>query len=293
MKKEILTQVNKLFKEDGIHDTFLNDVKIYTTSKYDPLSPFIYDVCFILVLQGKKIGHLADNTLVYDCENYLVVPTTLPLECETYASQEEPFIGLIISIDKKVMNEIIDSVSLKEEKACKKNSLAIFSDKLTEDIEDITLRLLKILKSKEESEILGSSILKEIFYRIAVGENAHFLHKMFLNTNNEAKIVRALKTIHDDVNVQLDIPSLARWEDMSVSSFHTHFKKVTSHTPLQYIKKIKLNRAKDLIAKHRYQVNDAASELGYDSASKFSRDFKSYFGYPPKEAKPSFEKDFY
>ena len=54
MNKKILTQVNKLFKNDGIHDTFLNDVKIYTTSTYDPLSPFIYDVCLILVLQGKK-----------------------------------------------------------------------------------------------------------------------------------------------------------------------------------------------------------------------------------------------
>ncbi len=291
MKKEIITEANKLFEKDGVHDTYLREVKIYTTSKYDPLSPFIYDVCLILVLQGKKIGHLAQNTLVYDCENYLVVPTTLPLECETYASKEEPFISLVISIDKKVMNEIIDYVAIRKNTICKKNSLAIFSDSVTEDIEDLTLRLLKILKSKEESTILGSSILKEIFYRISVGENAHFLHKMFLNTNNEAKIVRALKTIHDDFNVPLDVPSLARQEDMSVSSFHTHFKRITSHTPLQYIKKIKLNRAKDLLSKHHYQVNAVADELGYDSASQFSRDFKSYFGYPPKEAKPSFEKD--
>ena len=35
---------------------------------------------------------------------------------------------------------------------------------------------------------------------------------------------------------------------MSVSSFHTHFKNITSHTPLQYIKKIRLTKAKDLIA---------------------------------------------
>ena len=172
MKQKILNQVNKLFKNDGIHDTLLNGVKIYTTSKYDPLSPFIYDVCLILVLQGKKIGHLSQNTLVYDSKNYLVVPTTLPLECET----------------------------------------------------------------------------------------------------------------------NLDIPNLARQEDMSVSSFHTHFKKVTSHTPLQYIKKIRLNKAKDLIAKHNYQVVDAAYEMGYDSPSQFSRDFKSYFGYPPKDVKPSFEE---
>lgn len=290
MKQKILNKVNKLFKNDGIHDTLLNGVKIYTTSKYDPLSPFIYDVCLILVLQGKKIGHLSQNTLVYDSKNYLVVPTTLPLECETYASKEEPFIGLIISIDKKMMYEIIDCVSKKEAINSKKNSIGIFSDVVTEEIEDLTLRLLNILQSKEESKILGESLLKELFYRIAVGENSNFLHKMFLDNNNEAKIARALKIIHTLCETNLDIPNLARQEDMSVSSFHTHFKKVTSHTPLQYIKKIRLNKAKDLISKHNYQVVDAAYEMGYDSASQFSRDFKSYFGYPPKDVKPSFEE---
>lgn len=290
MNKKILNQVNKLFKYDGIHDTFLNDIKIYTTSKYDPLSPFIYDVCLILVLQGKKIGHLSNNTLIYDSKNYLVVPTTLPLECETYASKEEPFIGLIISIDKKMMCEIIDCVSKKEALESKKNSIGVFSDEVTQNIEDLTLRLLNILQSKEESTILGEPILKELFYRIAVGENSNFLHKMFLDNNNEAKIARALKIIHTECETNLDIPNLARQENMSVSSFHTHFKNVTSHTPLQYIKKIRLNKAKDLIAKHHYQVVDAAYEMGYNSASQFSRDFKTYFGYPPKDVKPSFEE---
>ena len=291
MNNKILKEVNKLFKNDGIHDTLLDDIKIYTTSKYDPLSPFIYDVCLILVLQGKKIGHLGENTLIYDSKNYLVVPTTLPLECETHASIEEPFIGLIVSIDKKMMYEIIDCVSKNEAIDSKKNSIGVFSDEVTYNIEDLTLRLLNILQCKEEAKILGEPLLKELFYRIAVGKNSNFLHKMFLDNNNEAKIARALKIIHTQCETNLDIPNLARQEDMSVSSFHTHFKNVTSHTPLQYIKKIRLNKAKDLIAKHQYQVVDAAYEMGYDSASQFSRDFKTYFGYPPKDAKASFEEN--
>jgi AraC-like DNA-binding protein len=74
---------------------------------------------------------------------------------------------------------------------------------------------------------------------------------------------------------------------MSVSSFHTHFKKITTFTPLQYIKKIRLTKAKELLTKHDYKVVDVANELGYDNPSHFSRDFKSYFGYSPKEAKAS------
>jgi len=288
MKNEIILKAESLIKEDGVHDTLLKNVKLYKTSFYDKKSLFIYDLCLILVLQGKKIGHLGKNTLTYDCNNYLVVPTTLPLECETYATKEEPFICMMISLDKKIMYEIIDLVNKKESLNDNSHSLGVFSDKLTPDIEDLACKLLNILHSKEEASILGNSILRELYYRIVSGENSAFLHKMFLNSNHEAKIAKSLKNIHDKYSQHLDIPSLARDVDMSVSSFHSYFKKITSHTPLQYIKKIRLNKANNLLSQMHYQVNETAEKVGYENVSQFSRDFKSYFGYPPKEAKASF-----
>jgi AraC-like DNA-binding protein len=285
MNKNILSKVNLLFKNDGIHDTFLDNVKIYSTSKYDPLTPSIIDTCLLLVLQGNKVSKVGERTLTFDTKNYLVVPTTLPFECETFASKDEPFIALIIFIDKKIMYEVITSILNKKLIKSNENSIGVFSDAVTSEIEDLTLRFLNILQSKEESTILGPSLLKELFYRISVGKNSDFLHRLFLDNNNEAKIARALKVIHSQCDTNLDIPTLARQEDMSVSSFHTHFKNITSHTPLQYIKKIRLNKGKDLIEIHNYQVIDAAHKLGYDGSSQFSRDFKSYFGYPPKDLK--------
>ena len=85
----------------------------------------------------------------------------------------------------------------------------------------------------------------------------------------------------------MDIPNLARQEDMSVSSFHTHFKNITSHTPLQYIKKIRLNKAMDLLSKENLQVKETAYAIGYESSFHFSKDFKRYYGIPPKEVKPN------
>ena len=287
MKKSIIENRDILLLKEGIHDTYLNSVKIFKTDTYEPKSPLIYDVCLILVLQGKKIANLASNRFVFGCDNYLVVPTTLPLECETYATKEEPFICLIISLDRHIMIEIMEA--LKERVFNKKkDNFGIFSDKVTENIENITSKLLDIMESKEESEILGKGILKELFYRIAIGENANMLHKMFLEENKEYKIAKALKHIHDNYNKSIDADSLARICDMSISSFHEHFKKITSHTPLQYIKKIRLTKAKDLLTKHGCKVVEVSDELGYDNSSHFSRDFKNYFGYSPKEAKASF-----
>lgn len=285
MNKEILKQVNKLIKHEDVNSTYLSRVNLYKTSTFKPKGPLRYDFSLILVLQGKKIGYLPNKTFEYNANNYLVVPATIPFECETFASEDEPFICIAINIDKNIMREIVKSISKEEAKSCRKTQPAVFIDDVTEQIEDVVLRLLKALESKEESMILGDSLIKELFYRIATGQNSYFLHKMFLENNKESKIAKSLKTIHDNFNKSLDIPSLAKNEDMSVSSFHNHFKKITTYSPLQYIKKMRLTKAKDLIEKENYQVNNTAYAVGYESISQFSRDFKNYYGYPPKEAK--------
>ncbi|UTJ05105.1 AraC family transcriptional regulator [Arcobacter roscoffensis] len=285
MNKEILQEANKLIKNELINQTNINSVKLFKTIDYSKRQPLTYEFCLILVLQGKKLGYLPNKSFEYNKDNYLVVPISLPFECETYASKEEPFICLAIDIDKKMMFDIISSLSNQEAKNCKTIQMGVFQDSVTPQIEDIVLRLLKTLKSKEESAILGESILKELYYRIATNSNSHFLHKMFLKQKQEAKISKSLKSIHDNFNQPLDIPTLAKQEDMSVSSFHTHFKNITSYSPLQYIKKIRLNKAKDFIEQKNMQVNNTAYAVGYESVSQFSKDFKKYFGYPPKEAK--------
>lgn len=287
MKKSIIENRDILTLSDGIHDTAHKNVKIFKTATYEPKSPLIYDVCLILVLQGKKIANLANNRFTFDCDNYLVVPTTLPLECETYATKEEPFVCLIISLEKTLMYDIIKKLQNRDFDENKDSKFGIFSDIVTTEIENATEKLLDILESTEKTAILGDSALMELFYNIAIGENAKMLHKMFLEDNYESKIANALKIIHDCYNQNHEIDNLARICDMSVSSFHTHFKNITSHTPLQYIKKIRLSKAKDLLVKNDLKVVDVADRLGYDNPAHFSRDFKNYFGYSPKEAKAS------
>ncbi len=289
MNPKILEEVNKLIKEDSLTRTNIKGINLYKTTTFLPRTPLTYDFCLVFVLQGKKIGYLSNNRFEYDSKNYLVVPTAMPFECETYASKEEPYICILIDIKKELMQEIISSISKEESKKCEDVQIGIFQDKVTNELEDSIYRLLKMLQSKEESNILGESMLREIFYKIAIGENSHFLHKMFLENKAEAKMIRSLRTIHHEYNEHLDIPRLAKEEDMSVSSFHTHFKKVTSLSPLQYIKKIRLHKAMDLLTRRNLQVNETAYATGYESSSQFSKDFKSYYGYPPKEAKASFE----
>lgn len=287
MHKDIINLINQHIKEDGLHKTHIKDLFLYKSSISLPKEPMIYDLSLVIVIQGEKIGYLGENQFYYNAKNYLVIPTTLPFECELKVKENEPFICLFHKINKNLMYEVIDTIGNKNIQECKECNLGVFSDEITPKIEDIILRSLETISSKEESAVLGESLLRELYYRIAIGENAHFLHKMFLNTKVEAKMTRTLKTIHKEFNEHLDISTLARAEDMSVSSFHTHFKKVTALTPLQYIKKIRLHKAMDLLTKENFQVNETAFATGYESSSQFSKDFKSYYGFPPKDAKPT------
>lgn len=94
--------------------------------------------------------------------------------------------------------------------------------------------------------------------------------------------------IHDDYSKNLDVPTLAKEAGMSVRSFYNHFKTITSCTPLQYIKKIRLDKARQFLVNQKLQANVVAYMVGYESISQFSREYKRHFGYPPKETEQHF-----
>jgi len=283
MRNEILSLTNQLIIEDGFFDTPVANVKIYKTSDYTKSCPFLYDDYLVIVLQGKKFAKIPNKQLELNSQNYLVVPTTLPIDCETIASKEEPFISLVISLDKEILFEIFNKLDINEKRYEKNSDLCLFTDLVTPEIDDIIYRLLKSLQSKNDSIILGELLLRELFYRIILGDKSMLLNKLFLNTSVESKILRIIKHIHGQYNQSLDIDTLSRLEDMSSSSFHSHFKDITSYTPKQYIKKLRLTKAKEMLSNCKLLVNEVAYEIGYESIPQFSTDYKSYFGYAPKD----------
>ena len=290
MNENKLHMVNKLIQKDGVCNTFLDDVKIYKTSKPESLSAHLYDNCIIFVLQNFKKVKLHEKILEYNPKNYLVAASTFPFECTAFPSNDEPLIALVITINQKVMHQVINDVSTSHNLESKNSEIGPFIDKVTPQIDDALYRLLCVLNSKEESHVLGEAIVRELFYRVAKGDNASYLHKLFNQASNEAKVSRSLKVIHNEFYKELNIPVLARMQDMSEASFHTYFKVITGYTPFQYIKKIRLTKAREFINEENLSIGETAHKVGYGSTSQFSREFKKYFGFSPKESRISFEE---
>ena len=137
------------------------------------------------------------------------------------------------------------------------------------------------MRSPDDSRILGPQIVREIIYHVLRGNLGGNLRALAAPDSHFGRISRVLNRIHADYASHYDIGTLARDAGMSVAAFHTRFKAITSSSPLQYLKNIRLNKARMLMVNDGLNAGGAAVKVGYESASQFSREFKRLFGDGP------------
>lgn len=148
-----------------------------------------------------------------------------------------------------------------------------------------TTRLIESFSDPMDRQVIGPAAVDEIVYRVLRGEQGHVLYALTQHHTPYASVARSLERMHKDYRDSLPVEELAKESAMSVSSFHRAFKQVTGDSPLQYLKKLRLLKAKGLLVFDGVRVDEAAYSVGYASASQFSREFKSYFQVPPSEAR--------
>jgi AraC-like DNA-binding protein len=148
---------------------------------------------------------------------------------------------------------------------------------------DALRRYLALADSPADAKGLGPIILKEIHYRLLTAPFGGMLRSLLRHDSKASAIARAIGHIRGDLRSPIAIPDLARRVGMSASSFHQHFKTVTSTTPLQYQKELRLLEARRLLKTGGASVTTAAFEVGYESPSQFSREYSRKFGLPPSQ----------
>lgn len=285
---EMVALMESLAATDGFNQTALQGVKIFKASAYRPRQPVCYEQGVIIVGQGAKRVYLGGEVYEYNPENYLVLATPLPVECETRASCDSPFLALLADIEMETLHRIIGQMdrpaapSLPGQKAVPHGLYrGLFLAQTTKEISDATVRLLRALRSGIETRVIGRAIVRELVFRIMCGENAAALYALASKNTPLSRVDRALRQIHENYQAPMRVDALAGLVNMSPSAFHKAFKEVTASSPIQYLKRIRLDRARTLLMTQGVRVNEAATQVGYESASQFSREFKRYFGMPP------------
>ncbi|PKA22563.1 AraC family transcriptional regulator [Leptospira sp. mixed culture ATI2-C-A1] len=278
--QEIAKILAGILPKEKTFETHIPGVSLFRIDKSFVRVPLTYHPRIILMAQGKKRVFIGEDTYTYDPSQYLVLSVPIPLECDAVAEVGKPILGFGIDVDPAEVAEIL---LLTEETKYSGENLpkGIYGASVTEEISDASLRLMQTLNSKSDSLVLGKSIVREIIYRVLKGENGEALQALAHRNKKFFQISQILGRIHKEYDQNLDIGELAISCGMSVSTFHVSFKAVTNSSPLQYIKTVRLQKARSLMITEGTNAITAAERVGYESPSQFSREYKRYFGVSP------------
>jgi AraC-like DNA-binding protein len=286
--QELATLVNRHTdgKEDGFHQTaidplaFQRESKV-STSSCTPLSG-IAEPIFAILVQGKKKAVLGEEIYCYGATQYFVVSVDLPVSAFILeASPEQPYLGFKLKLDPHQLCDLITtqphpSISKRE------NSVrGLFVSTADTPLLDCALRLTRLLDTPQDIPILAPMIIREIYYRLLIGEQGESIRQIATSGSNMQRIAEVIQYIKTDFIQPMRVENLAEQARMSPSSFHHHFKQVTSMSPLQYQKQLRLLEARRLMLAENSTAVTAADRVGYESSSQFSREYARMFGAPP------------
>ena len=280
---QMVALIERLAPNEGYSLSALDGVRFMRSDRPLGRTPVLYEPSIVIVCQGRKLGFLGDQVYVYDAQHYLVLSVPLPFSTETQASKEEPLLAVSIRLDLTALADLILAIDARGGAPEEGVPLGIVSTPLEGDLADATLRLLRALCSPLDAGILGPALVREICYRVLVGEQGGALRAALAHQGRFGRVAKALRRIHMDYSQALDVTHLAQEAGMSVPAFHVNFKAVTQTSPIQYIKSTRLHQARLMMIRDGLTAASASARVGYESASQFSREFKRFFGRTPVE----------
>lgn len=239
----------------------------------------VADPTFALVAQGAKRAVLGERAFDYAAGQYLVVGVELPVVANVVrASADESFLGLGMTLQPfAVASLLLEAGGDGDRRA--PPGMAV-SD-AGADLLDPIVRLLRLLDRPDDLPVLGAAVEREILWRLIMGEQGAMVRQLGLADSRLSQISRAVRWIRDHYAQVLRIEDLARVANMSATSFFRHFRAVTSLTPIQYQKQVRLQAARARLLTDPGDVAAAGYAVGYDSPSQFSREYRRLFGAPP------------
>ncbi len=266
---------------DGPYVTAVDGFYLLRASGETLPNPRIYQPALCVVAQGAKRVMLGDEVFDYREGQALVISIELPVLGKViHASAERPFLGLSLDLDLHALREVMAQLDPPPQPA--PGGLGLFVGELGEALADCLVRLVRLLDTPEAIPVLRSGIMREICYWLLVGPHGGEVCKIALPNGPVQRIAEALHLLREDIARPIRIERLAAVASMSPSSFHQHFKTLTSLTPLQYQKQLRLQEARRLMLAGQANAVSAAYRVGYESPSQFSREYARMFGAPPR-----------
>jgi AraC-like DNA-binding protein len=267
---------------DGHFNLRLPGLEVIRASKpnQEPIHGIVRPALCV-VAQGAKTVFLGEETLAYDASRMLVFSVDMPVSGQiTQASPGEPFLCLKIELDPARIADLGLKVHPNGLPQAQKN-LAIFAAPSEPAIIQAAVRLVEMMAQAEDAELIAPMVVDEILIRLLRSPIGGRVAQIGQADSRLQRVAQALSWVRANFDRPLDVERLAARVHMSVSNFHQQFKAVTSMSPLQFQKVLRLHEARRLMLARRMDAGTACRQVGYLSASQFSREYGRFFGSAP------------
>ncbi len=265
---------------NGAHATAIDPLVFMRECNPSTAMHGISEPLLAIVVQGKKEGVLNEETYQYGVAQYLVVSVDLPLSgCVVEATPDQPYLGFKLKLDPVQLCDIIAQTNLSIGK--QESVRGWFVSDAAPPLIDCAIRLTHLLDTPQDIPFLAPMIIRELYYRLLLGEQGEAVRQIATSGSNMQRVAEVIKQIKADFTKPLRVEDLAEQANMSPSSFHRHFKAVTSMSPLQYQKQLRLLSARQMLLAEDADATYTAYQVGYESPSQFSREYSRMFGAPP------------
>jgi AraC-like DNA-binding protein len=222
------------------------------------------------------------ETYVYDRSQYLAVSVDLPVLAHVAeASPEEPYLCMTLTVDPRELAALIVETG-EQAPRDDHDGRALYVSPVQAPILDAFLRLVRLLDSPRDLPVLAPLILRELHYRLLQSEHFGRLAQIAIGEGRLRRVSGAIAWIKEHFAEPLRIGALAKQVHTSPSALHSHFKAVAAMSPIQYQKRLRLEEARRLLLSEAASAEAVAYEVGYASASQFSREYARLFGQPPR-----------
>lgn len=255
-------------------------VVVYRIDDLTAAAGLIYEPMVCLVLQGRKRTFIGDMVLEYGAGEYIVVAaelTAMGQVCQ--ATSDEPYLALNLLLDPAVISTLLLDMAGQPEPATQSG---FGVTKASAALLDTWRRFAELLDQPEEARVIAPHLEHELIFRLLMGPQGGLLRQIANADSRLTHIRRAMAWIKAHYAEHMSIDAMAEVAGMSVSVFHRRFKAVTGVSPLQYQKHLRLHEARRRLITERAEAASVAYAVGYESASQFSREYKRYFGAPPR-----------
>jgi len=282
LKQAIVRYAEVHVGEDGVALTPLPGVRMMCVHR--PRGPMhsIYKPLVCLVLQGAKQMTVGVETATFRAGQSVVVTLDAPVAGRIVeASPEAPYLALAVELDMAALQDLAAELAPTPAPG-DRIAPALFAEDTEAATLDCAMRLMRLLDHPEAAPALQPGIVRELHYWLLAGRHGAAIRALAHPDSGARRIAAAIRILRQDYPTSLPVERLAEAAGMSTSVFHRRFKAMTSLTPVQFQKQLRLVEARRLMRAEGVTASRAAFEVGYESASHFTRDYRRMYGAPPR-----------